>query len=197
MDNYPGQPDITWYRYKEHVSIIPIVVFGYNIIIEQYLHGGNIMVERTTYITPGETAPDFTLKDQYGQDFILSSNQGKKVLLSFHPLAATGVCTRQMEALEAHFAEINALNTVPVGISVDAVPSKKLWSDNMKLKNLRILADFWPHGEVIKKYGLFREKNGFSERANIIVGVDGKVQWVKVYEISNLPDIDEVINHLK
>jgi len=66
----------------------------------------------------------------------------------------------------------------------------------MKLKNLRILSDFWPHGGVIKQYGLFRDKNGFSERANIIVGVDGKVKWVKVYEISILPDIDEVISQL-
>jgi len=195
--DFPGQSGSTLYRYKDHVSIIPIIFFNYNVIIERYWQGGNIMIERTTHITPGEIAPDFTLKDQYGQDFILSANQGKKVLLSFHPLAATGVCTRQMEALEAHFAEITALNTIPVGISVDAVPSKKLWSDDMKLKNLRILADFWPHGEVIKKYGLFREKNGFSERANVIVGVDGKVQWVRIYEISILSDIDEVINHLK
>jgi len=102
-----------------------------------------------------------------------------------------------MKALEAHFADITALNTIPVGISVDAVPSKKLWADAMKLKNIRILSDFWPHGGVIKQYGLFREKNGFSERANVIVGVDGKVQWVKVYEISTLPDIDEVISQLK
>jgi peroxiredoxin len=154
------------------------------------------MGERNSPITTGEIAPDFTLKDQYGKDFILSANKGKKVLLSFHPLAATGVCTQQMKALEAHFAAITALNTLPVGISVDAVPSKKLWSDDMKLKNLRILSDFWPHGGVIKQYGLFRDKNGFSERANIIVGVDGKVKWVKVYEISILPDIDEVISQL-
>ena len=155
------------------------------------------MVKRTRPISIGDIAPDFTLKDQYGEDFVLSANKGKKILLSFHPLAATGVCTKQMKALEAHFADITALNTVPVGISVDAVPSKKLWADDMKLKNLRILSDFWPHGGIIKQYGLFREKNGFSERANVIVGVDGKVQWVKVYEISTLPDIDEVIGQLK
>ncbi len=155
------------------------------------------MLDRASPITAGEIAPDFTLKDQYGIDFTLSANQGKKVLLSFHPLAATGVCTQQMKALEAHFAEITSLNTIPVGISVDPVPSKKLWSDDMKLKNLRLLSDFWPHGGVIKQYGLFREKNGFSERANIIIGADGKVQWVKVYQISTLPDIAEVIRQLK
>ena len=155
------------------------------------------MAERTKPITAGETAPDFTLKDQEGQNFKLSEQKGKRVLLSFHPLAWTGVCTAQMKALEANFKTITALNTVPVGLSVDAVPSKKAWADNMGLKQLRILSDFWPHGAVAKLYGLFREHGGTSERANVIIDEKGKVAWVKVYEISQLPDIDEVIGMLK
>jgi peroxiredoxin len=118
-------------------------------------------------------------------------------LLSFHPLAWTGVCTAQMKSLEANFKTIAALNTVPVGISVDTVPSKKAWADSMGLKQLRILSDFWPHGGVAKAYGLFREHGGTSERANVIVDEKGKVAWVKVYEISHLPEIDEVIGVLK
>ena len=113
------------------------------------------MAERTKTITPGEAAPDFTLKDQDGKEFTLSADRGKRVLLSFHPLAATGVCTKQMKALEAHYDTLASLNTVPVGISVDAVPSKKLWAESMGLKKLRILSDFWPHGNVIMAYGLF------------------------------------------
>jgi peroxiredoxin len=155
------------------------------------------MADRDKPITKGETAPDFTLKDQDGKDFRLSDQKDKRVLLSFHPLAATGVCTEQMKSLEDNYATLIGLNTVPVGISVDAVPSKKLWANDMKLQQLKILADFWPHGAVAKTYGLFREKNGFSERANVIVDEKGKVVWVKVYEISQVPDIDEVINVLK
>jgi peroxiredoxin len=155
------------------------------------------MAERTKPITKGEIAPDFTLKDQYGKDFKLSSFKGKKVLLSFHPLAWTGVCTQQMKSLEANYKKFTELNTVAVGLSVDAIPAKKAWADNMGLKQLRILADFWPHGGVAKAYGLFREHGGTSERANIIVDEKGKVAWVKVYEISQLPPIDEVIDALK
>jgi peroxiredoxin len=155
------------------------------------------MADSDKPIAKGETAPDFTLKDQDGQDFKLSEQKGKRVLLSFHPLAATGVCTEQMKSLEENYAIFIGLNTVPAGISIDAVPSKKLWADNMGLKQLRILADFWPHGAVAKAYGLFREKNGFSERANVIVNENGRVAWVKVYEISQVPDIEEVINVLK
>ena len=155
------------------------------------------MADRTTAITPGETAPDFTLKDQEGQDFTLSALRGRRVLLSFHPLAATGLCTEQMKALETNYETLAGLNTVPVGVSADPVPSKKLWADSMGLKKLRMVSDFWPHGAVIKQYGLFREKDGFSERANVLVDENGKVAWVKVYEIGALPDISEVIARLK
>jgi peroxiredoxin len=155
------------------------------------------MANRTTAITPGETAPDFTLKDQEGKDFTLSAQRGKRVLLSFHPLAATGVCTEQMKALEANFDTLAGLNTVPVGISADPVPSKKLWADSMGLKKLRMVSDFWPHGAMIKQYGLFREKDGFSERANVLVDEHGKVAWIKVYQIGTLPDLAEVMAVLK
>ena len=155
------------------------------------------MAERNKPISTGETAPDFTLKDQGGQDFKLSDQQGKRVLLSFHPLAWTNLCARQMKALEANYRSFASLNAVPVGISVDAVPTKNAWAENLGLKELRILSDFWPHGRVARLYGIFREKDGFSERANIIVDEAGKVTWVKVYEVSQLPDIYEVITALK
>lgn len=155
------------------------------------------MAERTKPISIGETAPDFTLKDQNSKDFKLSDQKGKRVLLSFHPLAWTGVCTRQMKALETNYKTFASLNTLPVGLSVDAIPTKKTWADSMELKQLRILSDFWPHGAVARLYGLFREHGGTSERANVIVDEKGKVAWVKVYEISQLPDIDEVIDALK
>ena len=155
------------------------------------------MADRNKPITTGEAAPDFTLKDQTGKEFTLSKQKGKRVLLSFQPMAWTAVCQNQMRALEEHFGTIKALNTVPVGLSIDSVPSKKAWADSMGLKNLRLLADFWPHGAVAKLYGIFREEGGTSERANIIVDEKGKIAWIKVYEISQLPDIHEVIEVLE
>ena len=148
-------------------------------------------------ISADTVAPDFTLKDQNGQPFHLAEFAGKKVLLSFHPLAWTKVCHDQMLSIEENFERIAKANTVPVGLSIDAVPSKKAWADSMNLKNLRILADFWPHGEVAKLYDVFREKDGFSERANIIVGEDGKVLFARSYPLSHLPEIEEIIQYLE
>ncbi|MBA7564158.1 Alkyl hydroperoxide reductase E [subsurface metagenome] len=145
----------------------------------------------------GDMAPDFTLKDHNGNEFKLSDFKGKQVLLSFHPLGWTGVCAQQMQSLEENFKTFESLNTVPVGISVDSVPAKKAWAEHLGIKNVRLLSDFWPHGRVAQLYGIFIEEKGFSQRANIIVDENGKIAFVKVYEISQLPDIQEIIKTLK
>ncbi|MBI5806344.1 redoxin domain-containing protein [candidate division TA06 bacterium] len=144
----------------------------------------------------GQKAPDFVLRDQHGTEFKLSELRGRKVLLSFHPLAFTKICSRQMQALEKNLKAFDLLNTVPAGLSVDTVPSKHAWAKALKVKNLRMLSDFWPHGKVAKDYGIFRREQGFSERANILVDEFGKVIWIKVYPIKELPDLNEVLKVL-
>ena len=57
------------------------------------------MAEKTI-IQLGKVVKSFKLQDQFGQDFILSKMKSRRVLLSFHPLAWTPVCTRQMQSLE-------------------------------------------------------------------------------------------------
>ncbi|HSA34502.1 MAG TPA: redoxin domain-containing protein [bacterium] len=141
----------------------------------------------------GENAPDFTLQDQFGADVKLSDLRGKKVLLSFHPLAWTPVCELQMRTLELKKKALDDLNTVPLGISVDSMHSKREWATFIELDQVQILADFWPHGEVAKKYGQFIDKKGVSGRVNILIDEAGKIAWVKVYDLSQLPDIEEVL----
>ena len=153
-------------------------------------------MKKSILIQPGKKATKFTLKDQNGQDFWLSEYRGEKVLLSFHPLAWTSVCALQMKALEKNKRYFDKLNTVAVGLSVDSVPCKAAWAKSLKIKKTKILADFWPHGGVAKSMGLLRPE-GFSERANVIVNEAGKVIFVKVYPIKQLPDIEEIMDVLK
>ncbi len=145
----------------------------------------------------GETIGDFALKDQNGQEFRLSSSKGKRVLLSFHPLAWTSICAKQMQSLEDKADQFGSLGAVAVGVSVDSAPSKKAWAESLGIKTTRLLADFWPHGGVARSLGIFREKDGFSERANIIVDESGKIAFAKVYEIKVLPDVQELLDFLK
>jgi peroxiredoxin len=147
-------------------------------------------------IEVGTKAPDFGLKDQNDDSLKLSDLKGKLVLLSFHPLAWTGVCAKQMQSLETNLDRLASTNTLPVGISIDSVPSKKAWADSLGIKKLQLLSDFWPHGEVAKSYGVFRDKDGFSERSNILVNEMGQVVFAKVYPIKEVPDIEEIISML-
>jgi peroxiredoxin len=149
-----------------------------------------------TVIKKGDRAKEFTLKDQNDKDVQLSDFQEKKVLLSFHPLAWTSVCAEQMKALEAHKKKFDALNTVAFGLSIDTVPSKNAWAKELGIKNTMLLSDFWPHGKIAKAYGIFRETNGFSERANIILDESHRVIFVKVYPLKELPDIEEILEVL-
>jgi peroxiredoxin len=148
-------------------------------------------------ITEGSQVEDFSLKDQNDNIVSLSDFAGQKVLLSFHPLAWTSVCANQMSDLEANQEVFSDLNTVPLGVSIDAVPSKEAWAEELAIEDTKLLADFWPHGELAKQLGIFAEDKGFSKRANILLDEEGKVLWTKVYELSELPDIDEVIEVIK
>ena len=145
----------------------------------------------------GSKAPDFVLKDQNGKIVKLSSFKGKKVLLSFRPLAWTAVCHDQMRSLEENHLRFDESNAVALGIGVDSVPSNKAWAQSMDIKNTRLLSDFWPHGEVAGLYGVFRDKDGYSERANILVDEEQKVVFAQVYPTSQLPEIEPIIDLLK
>ena len=144
-------------------------------------------------IEVGDMAPEFTLKDNRVQDVSLSEYRGKKVLLSWHPLAWTAVCAQQMKSLEDNLAEFEKYNTVPLGMSIDSYPSKNAWAKELGIANVKLLADFWPHGKVAQDYGLFLDDKGFSARANVLIDEAGKVVWVKVYDIPELPNIEEVL----
>lgn len=145
----------------------------------------------------GSKAPDFVLKDQNGKTVRLSTLKGKKVLLSFRPLAWTAVCHDQMISLEEHHLRFDELNTIALGVGVDSVPSNKAWAKSMDIKNTRLLSDFWPHGEVAKTYGVFRDKDGFSERANILVDEEQNVAFAQLYPTSQLPEIEPIIDLLQ
>ena len=154
------------------------------------------MAEQTV-LAVGMSAKDFILSDQNGQAFRLSEFRGKKILLSFHPLAWTSICATQMQDLEKNTDRFEKSNTVAVGLSVDSVPCKKAWADSLGIKRTRLLADFWPHGKVAKSFGVFRAENGFSERCNIIVDEKGKILFVKVYPIKQIPEIKEIIDIIR
>lgn len=145
----------------------------------------------------GKELKPYTLGNHMGNEITVPCRGGRKTLLSFHPLAWTGVCTKQMELLDSLYDEFEALNVVSFGVSVDASPAKKAWAESMGLKKLQLLCDFWPHGGLAECLDIFDSTEGFSKRASVIVDESGVVCFLKVYPIAELPDFNELIDFLK
>ena len=145
-------------------------------------------------LAPGQEAPDFELRSHRGGTVRLSDFRGKKnVVLAFHPLAFTPVCATQMSSYESNLPRLERDDAVLLGISIDPQPSKTAWAKTLGPISFDLLSDFHPHGEVAQKYGVFRQKEGFSERAVFVVGKDGRVKWVKTYDIPEQPDNEELL----
>jgi peroxiredoxin len=146
----------------------------------------------------GDIAPDFTIKDQDGNDVTLSSFKGKKnVILSFHPGAFTSYCSAQMLELELAARDLDEkYDTVPLGISVDSTDTKATWRRALGIKSFPLLADFFPQAGVAEKYGV-AHKLGFSKRAVFVVDKQGVIRFAKVYPIHSVPKPEEVYSVLE
>jgi len=83
-----------------------------------------------------------------------------------------------------------------LGLSVDSVPAHKAWADQLGGIDYPMLADFYPHGEVAKKYGILRPE-GFAERATFIVDKQGIIRHIEVHEIGKLPDHAKIVEILR
>jgi len=146
-------------------------------------------------IKVGDTAPDFTLKDQDQKDVKLSEFSGKKnIVLAFYPLDWSPVCTGENKCLSDDFPSFQSSNAEVFGISADSFFSHKAWADSLDLKH-RLLADM--HRTVSKAYGLYFEPLNCSKRATVIVDKNGKVAYVKVQEIKTARDDKEILEALK
>ena len=145
----------------------------------------------------GDVAPDFELPAVGGKTVKLSDFQGEKnVILSFHPLAFTGICADQMRDLQANIDLLNEKETVALGISVDSVPTKDAWAQSLGVSDVIFLSDFEPKGSAAKKYGIYVEEKGFDGRAVFIVDKEGKISFVKVMPLGEKPDLSEILPNL-
>jgi mycoredoxin-dependent peroxiredoxin len=128
-------------------------------------------------LSPGDAAPDFTLKNQYGQDVSLADYRGKKnVVLMFYPFAFTGICTEELCQIRDERADFVNDDTEMISISCDSTPTLKVFSEQEDFTH-NLVSDFWPHGAVAKQYGVFLEELGFATRGTFVIDKDGIVRW--------------------
>jgi peroxiredoxin len=125
---------------------------------------------------PGDPAPDFTLRNQYGQSVSLSGlRRESSVALVFFPLAFSSTCTAEWDELREHRALFAEAGVTVVGISVDSTASLRAFAESGRIE-FSLLADFWPHGDVAERYGAFLPEKGFATRATVLVDTGGIVR---------------------
>lgn len=148
-------------------------------------------------IAIGGLAPEFTLRDQFGQDISLASYRGKKaVALVFYPYAFSGVCTGEMGVIRSRLDEFLTFDTEVVAISCDPVYALRAFSDADGL-NFGLLSDFWPHGEVSRAYGVFDEESGCPERSSYVVDKTGRLTWAVHHRKPDARNLDELVIALR
>ena len=132
-----------------------------------------------TAIAVGAEAPDFTLRDQNNEEVNLSSFRGEKaVLVIFYPLAFTGICTGELCRVRDELPTFQNDDVQVLTISVDSPYSHKVFSEREGYE-FPLLSDFWPHGEVAQRYGVFNDKTGFANRGTFLVDKTGIVRFAE------------------
>jgi peroxiredoxin len=143
-------------------------------------------------LAPGSEAPDFALRDADGNFVKLSMFRGSRVLLVFYPLDWSPGCSQQLDLYQSEISGFERRKIKIMGISVDSIYSHGAWT---MVRNLQIplLSDFNPKGEVSKKYKVYRDTDGFSERALFLVDEEGTIQYSHVSpQLHHVPDIKEL-----
>lgn len=151
----------------------------------------------------GETAPEFTLSSHAGaaagdaEDKVsLKDYKGKNVILVFYPADWSEVCGDQLTLYNELLPMFEKQNAELLGVSVDGVFCHQAFRDARGYK-MTLLSDFEPKGEVAKKYGVYRDADGFTERALFVIDKDGKIRWSYVSPIGVNPGANDILKSLK
>jgi peroxiredoxin len=142
-------------------------------------------------LTIGTPAPAFTLKDQFGAEVSLADFKGKKnVVVVFIPFAFTGTCTGELCALRDDISAFQNDGVQLLAISCDSMFTQKVFAEQEGYK-FPVLADFWPHGEVAKAFGVFNADLGCALRGTFIIDKESIVRWSVVNGLGDARNLGE------
>jgi peroxiredoxin Q/BCP len=132
-----------------------------------------------TRLSPGDTAPPFTLSDADGKDVSLADYRGRKVVVYFYPAASTPGCTTQACDFRDSLSSLDAAGFVVLGVSPDP-PAKLAKFRDAEHLTFPLLSD--PNRDVIEGWGAYGEKTLYGKlrhgviRSTFVVDEDGKIE---------------------
>jgi peroxiredoxin len=147
-------------------------------------------------LAAGTSAPDFALRVTPDQWLALSDLKAKPVILAFYPADWSPVCGDQIALYNEILPEFHKQGAELLGISVDGAWCHEAFAKDRRL-HFPLLADFHPKGEVAKKYGVYRENDGVSERALFVIDRKGVIFWSYCSPVAVNPGADGILDALE
>jgi peroxiredoxin len=144
----------------------------------------------------GTPAPNFELNSTPDQKVSLSDFRGRPVVLAFYPADWSPVCSDQLALYNELGDEWAKYEATVMGISVDGAWCHAAYREHRHYR-LPLLSDFEPKGEVARQYGVYRAKDGVSERALFVIDGEGMVRWSYVSPIGVNPGADGILKALE
>ncbi len=125
----------------------------------------------------GTAAPDFSLLDQNRNEVSLDDIKGHNALIVFIPFPFTGHCDNEGCQLRDGLSELGDLEARVIVITSHAVPTNAKWASENGFE-FPVLADYWPHGDVVKSYGAFNDVTGTANRVTYVLDTSGIIRDV-------------------
>ena len=144
----------------------------------------------------GTPAPDFMLHTAPGKTVSLRDLRGRPVILAFYPADWSPVCGDQMALYNEVLPEFQRHDAELMGISVDGAWCHLAFARDRRLR-FPLLADFEPKGAVARRYGVYRARDGFTERALFVIDRDGIIRWSYVSPTDVNPGADGILRALE
>ena len=128
----------------------------------------------------GDRAPDFTLVDHLGTEVSLATVRAHStVVVGFVPFAVSGICTGELRAVRDGLEDFQHDGIQVLAISCDPMFALRAWAD-AEGYFFPLLSDFWPHGDVARRFGVFNAEKGFAQRGTFLLDREGIVRWTEV-----------------
>jgi peroxiredoxin len=144
---------------------------------------------------PDQLAPAFSLPVTPDQYLSLSDFRGGSVIIAFYPADWSPVCSDQLALYNQILPEFHRRGAQIVGISTDGAWCHAAFAADRKL-HFSLLSDFQPKGEVARRYGVYREQEGTSERALFVIDAAGAIRWSYVSPLGINPGADGILDAL-
>jgi peroxiredoxin len=150
----------------------------------------------TRILSPGTTAPDFTLPVTPDQRLSLRDLRGQPVVLAFYPADWSPVCGDQMALYNEILPEFQKYKAEVLGVSVDGPWCHAAFAHDRHL-HFPLLSDFEPKGAVAKAYGAYRDKEGVCERALFVIDEEGVIFWSYLSPVAVNPGAEGILEALE